>query len=149
VHSRSDYPEKIIFWCFRHPDRLLNDIQAVGFRPSAVRASRPHRQGIPVRWTTLVAIVAIWNALFLLDGFVPWSAPKSPGPFVLLAICIVFAGALALQRSATVQSWVMKPGRSVTEIASAVTLVQVISGLMLIGFTLFHFLGPTEFPAPR
>lgn len=144
VHSRTDYPETIIFWCFGNPDNLLNDIQAVGFRPRGAWASRPHRRGIPVRWTAVVALVIVWNALFILDGFVPWNAPKPPGPFVLLAIGILFAGALALQRSKTVQSWVMKPGRSVAEITSVVMLVQVISGFMLIGFSLFHFLDPAR-----
>ena len=141
LHSRSDYPDKIVFWCFRKPERLLDEIRVAGFLPQASRTALRNRTGIPVRWTPIISIVVAWNMLFLLDGFVPWNPPKAPGPFVLLAVALVFAAAFASQRSETVQAWVLKPGRSVTEITPALLVLQLVSGFMLIGLILFSFFG--------
>ncbi len=35
VHTVQSYPEKIIFWCFGSPKRLIERITNLGFRPSA------------------------------------------------------------------------------------------------------------------
>jgi hypothetical protein len=141
LHSRSDYPEKIVFWCFRRPERLLDEIRAAGFLPQASETALRSSVGLPVRWTAIIAIVVAWNTLFLLDGSAPWNPPKIPGPFVILAVALAFVAALALQRSEAVQAWALKPGRSVTEIAPALLVLQLVSGLMLIGLILFSFVG--------
>jgi len=141
LHSRSDYPEEIIFWCFRDPEILANDIRRVGFQPRVIRRIPREPRGIPVRWTTIVAVIVIWNVLFVLDGFVPWASPKPPGPFVFLAIALMLAASLAMQRSPIVQAWVLKPGRSPTEIKPALRVVAVVSGLMLLGLALFSLFG--------
>ena len=60
---------------------------------------------------------------------------------MLLPVALVFAAAFALQRSETVQAWVLKPGRSVTEITPALLVLQLVSGFMLIGLILFSFFG--------
>jgi len=144
VHSRSDYPETIIFWCLSNPTTLLHDIEAAGFIARTSPTGQPQRRGrgFPVRWVAVVAIVAMWNVLFLFDGFVPWNPPKPPGPFVLLALGLLLTGTFALQVSPRVQALVMRPGRPVSEIAPVVTLLQVISAFLLIIFTLLHFFGP-------
>lgn len=115
-----------------------------GFGTRSVQPSVPpneSRPGFPVRWTAVVVFVTVWNLLLALDGFVPWREPKPPGPFVLLALGTAFVGALVLRRSPIVQRLVMKPGRSVNEIAHALILLQVIFGFLLIGFGLFSVLG--------
>src|SRR5262252_11166029 len=141
LHSRSDYPEQIIFSCLRNPERLLDDIRLAGFQPRATQTSRVRSRGMPVRWPPIIAMVVAWNVLFLLD-FVAWEPPKRPGPFALVAVGLLLAAAFAVQRSATVQTWVMKPGRSVTEIAPVLRVVQVISGFLLVGWSLFSFTAP-------
>jgi hypothetical protein len=134
VHTRADYPKTIVFWCFGNPAKLLEDIKAAGFHPRAPRTSEPRRDGIPVRWTSVAAVVVLWNVLFLLDGSVPWNQPKPPGAFVFLAFAMVFAGSLALRKSPAVQAWVMKPGRPVQEIAPVLNILTVISAFLLIVF---------------
>lgn len=86
VHSNPNYPSKIVFWCFRDPEGLIEDIRQVGFLPRSSPARATTREGIPVRWSVIIVLSAVWNILFLLDGFVPWNLPKSPGPLVLLAL---------------------------------------------------------------
>jgi hypothetical protein len=139
VHSRSDYPRNVIFWCLKNPAGILADIERAGFMPRAPRSSQPRRDGIPVRWTSVAAVVVFWNVLFLLDGAVPWNPPKPPGAFVFVALGILCAGSFAIERSPAVQAWLMKPGRSVSEIAPVVNLMKVVSAFLLIAFTLSRF----------
>jgi len=94
LHSRSDYPEQIIFSCLRNPERLLDDIRLAGFQPRATQTSRVRSRGMPVRWPPIIAMVVAWNVLFLLD-FVAWEPPKRLGPFALVAVGLLLAAALA------------------------------------------------------
>ena len=142
VHTRPDYPTKIIFWSFRDPERVVGDIRLAGFFPAASSAAVLQRSGMPFRWNVVILLVIVWNILFLLDGFVPWREPKPPGPFVQLALILVFSSAVATQRSKKVQALVLQPGRSIREVRPVVILLQVVSGFMLVGFTLLRLLDP-------
>ena len=46
---------------------------------------------MPIRWSFILLLVLVWNALFLLAGFVPWKEPQAPGPLVLLVLALVFS----------------------------------------------------------
>jgi hypothetical protein len=140
IHTRDDYPAKMIFWCLA-PERLIRNIQALGFRPQAPMAAVPKKDGIPFRWSVLVAMLVLWNALFVLDGFVPWRQPKGPGIFVLIALLMLFVASVAAARSERFQALVLKPGRSVAEIRPVLTLVQFISGVGLFAFAAQHLAG--------
>jgi len=138
VHTVQSYPEKIIFWCFGSPKRLIERITNLGFRPSALRSQVPHRDGMAFRWSFVILLVVAWNALFLLDGFVPWKVPKGPGPYTILAVALLFLTALSLNLSSRFQAWVLKPGRSISEVRAVVILVLVVSAIMLIVFGAQH-----------
>jgi hypothetical protein len=138
IHTVPSYPDKIIFWCFGSPKRLIERITALGFQPRASRADVPQRDGMAFRWSFLILLVVIWNALFVLDGYVPWKEPKGPGPYTLLAVALLFLMAVALNRSSRFQSLVLKPGRSITEVRSVALLVLAVSAIMLIAFGAQH-----------
>jgi hypothetical protein len=63
-HNVSDYPEKIIFFCFGNPDNLLAKIKGTGFLPTADPSQAIKRKGFAFRWPAIIAIILIWNALF-------------------------------------------------------------------------------------
>jgi hypothetical protein len=140
VHARTDYAAKIIFWSFRDPDRIIEDIRRSGFSPNASPATVRARSGMPFRWSAVILFVVAWNVLFLLDRFGGWNGPQSPGVFALLALALVFSTTIAVQRSARVQGWILQPGRSITEVRPFIGLLQMVTGFMLIGFSLFRFL---------
>jgi hypothetical protein len=135
IHTVQSYPEKMIFWCFGSPEGLIRQIADLGFRPSASVAQMRHRDGIAFRWLFVFLVVAVWNALFLADGFVPWQQPKGPGLYTLLAIVLLFLTAVGLNVSKPFQSWALKPGRSVSEIRALAILVLVVSAILLVTFT--------------
>ena len=138
VHTVQSYPEKIVFWCFGSPQRLIQRITDLGFRPRASRAQVPHRDGMAFRWSFIILVLVVWNALFLLDGFVPWKEPKGPGPYTLLAVALLFLTALALNFSRWFQARALKPGRSISEVRAVVLLVLAVSAIMLIAFGAQH-----------
>jgi hypothetical protein len=90
------------------------------------------------RWSFLVLLIVVWNALFLFDGFVPWSKPTGPGPFTLLAVALLCLTALGLNFSDKFQGLALKPGRSISEVRSVVLLVLLVSSIMLIVFAVQH-----------
>src|SRR5258708_364983 len=79
VHARPDYPAKIIFWCFGNPEALIGEIHETGFLPTAPANSETKWRGVPVRWTTILFLILIWNGLFLLDDAVSRSLMDRPG----------------------------------------------------------------------
>jgi hypothetical protein len=141
VHTVHDYPEKIIFWCFGSPMHLIERITALGFQPRGSRAQLPQRHGIAFRWSFVVLVILIWNALFLLDGYVPWKAPKGPGVFTIAAIGLLFLAALGLNFARTFQAIALKPGRSIGEVRSVALLVLAVSAIMLLVFSAHYVAG--------
>ena len=140
VHKRTDYPATVIFWPLRNPHRVIEDIRLAGFLPAASLPTVGKRSGMPFRWVAVMMFVLVWNGLFLLDGFVPWNEPRLLGPFVQLALALVFAFTVAVQRSTIVQGWLLKPGRSILEVRPFVILLQVVSGFMFVGVTVFRLI---------
>jgi len=131
VHARTDCPSTIVFRSIDSPGRLIAKIRAAGFVPSAPPAVAPGPSGAPVRWSVLVVAIIVWNALLLADGFVVWRAPKAPGPLTFLALVLLLLGASSIKVSSAARRWVLKPGRSVEEIAGILSLLQLLAGLML------------------
>ncbi len=136
VHSRSDYPQNFVFWNLAGPEPVLRGIREAGFSPSAQAADVPARLGIPVRWSIIIGIVVVWNGLFLLGFNRSHGVNPVPGPFILLALFLVLTFSLATLWSPAVQKLVLKPGRQIGEIRGVVALFAVISGFMLVIFSI-------------
>ena len=131
VHAHPDYPSGFIFWCLWNPARLIERIRQAGFVPAAPPTA-PVNRGNPVRWSFIIALFVVWNALFILGGFWPGTPPpEKPGAFVLLALAVLLFASLATERSPAFQQWVLKPGRSVGEIRPVLRLIQLVSAFVL------------------
>jgi hypothetical protein len=134
-HNCEDYPAKMVFHSTGNRDVLLSQIRKTGF-VCAGTAGRTVR-GHPLRWVAIILLVALWNGLFALDhARHDWQLQHQIGPFSGVAVALLFLVALALPKSAELQQFVLKPGRSFKEIQSFVRLLQLISGLLTIGAAL-------------
>lgn len=136
VHNNSKYPKKMIFWCL-NPRGLIERIEGVGFKPSATTTLVRH-EAMAFRWSFIVAVVVIWNGLFLLDGQIPWQGPHSPGPLAVVALAAVFLLSITLSRSPTLKSIALKPGRTISEVMPMVRLIQFVTGFLLVIFAFQH-----------
>lgn len=130
VHSRSDYPTKIMFLCF-NPESLIKRILRAGFAPTAPPAARVRWRGVPIRWSALIVLILVWNALFRL--------PIRSIPPSLIALSLAILVCWAIRVSPEVQRLVLSDGHSVSEIKPHLLLVQFISGLLLVLFTLLLY----------
>jgi len=130
VHTNPSYPEEIVFWSFSR--RLIHQVQAVGFRPRAKLTSVPERNGIPMRWSFIIAWLVLWNALILVDQSVLGKASRGFGVFSLLAMAMLFLTSVGVSRSSQFQSLALKPGRSASEIRPLLLLLQFIGAVGLV-----------------
>jgi hypothetical protein len=134
VHARQDYPPKIIFWYLGNPETILRAIHEIGFVPTAPAGSEIKWRGIPVRWTTILLFILAWNGLFLLGGAVPRILVKRPELFSLIPLFFAFAISWRTKTSPRLQKMILREGRSVNEIKAFLSLVQIVSGILLVAF---------------
>ena len=140
IHNISEYPKKIIFWSFSNPESIIIKIQETGFLPSADPSKIPPNIGIPVKWQAIVLIVALWNILLFADmGGFPQPGFK-PGSFTLLALFLLFIGSISIWKSFWLQSMILKPGRSPSEIKAWLNLLALVSGLLLVIMSIINMI---------
>jgi hypothetical protein len=131
-HVNPDLPRRLIFWSFGGAQKLLHDIQQTGFAPAARRDDR--RAGVPIRLIAIIVGILLWNAAFML------TVPRTPTdalpigtlPFLALA----FAVALAIPRSRRLQGLILREGRHVGEIVPFLRLLTLVTGLLLVIFSI-------------
>ncbi len=136
IHINPACPDKVIFYSFVGRDRLLQEIERVGFVPSASAADLPERRGIPWRWAFLIACLVVWNVLFFLDGS-PWER-HALGGGAIAAAAAAFLTSLALMFLPAMQSLALKPDRSIDEVLPTVRFFALIAGVMLFSLAFEH-----------
>jgi len=125
VHANPRYPSRIVFVGFQSPERLIDRMRQAGFVPAQPDRRTPRRPGLPIRGGVVLLLVAAGAVLFLLDRLLPWRLSLP------LALALLYAAASALPLSTRLQSWLLKPDRSVDEIAFPLKLFRLASGLVL------------------
>lgn len=132
-HNRNDYPEKIIFWCVGNRDGVLTEITKSGFLPSGHPVQRA--AGFPLKWSVVLVVIVLWNVLFMLDDAgQSESRAHVPGAFAILALLLLFGLATAVRVSQPVQRVILREGHDVGEIKAFLVLLQLVAGLLSIGF---------------
>lgn len=134
-HNRSDYPEKIVFWYLGSVAEVLAQIQQCGFVASGKIGTRA--SGFPIKWLVVIAVIAIWNVLFLLDGSFSSGAHKQPGGLAIVALLLLFGISTSVQASPRIQRLVLRDGHQVGEIKAFLVLLQIVSGIMSLVFGIF------------
>jgi hypothetical protein len=131
-HNRSDYPEKVIFWCVQDRERTLAQIHQSGFLPKGQAGARA--AGFPIRWSVVVVLAVLWNAFFMLDSALSSAQWRGSGPFVLVALLLVLGFATWVQVSKPLQHLVLRKDHYVGEITAFLRLLQVVCGISSVVF---------------
>jgi len=132
VHSRNDYPERMIFWCMGNREHVLAELDRVGFRPSGHAA--PRAAGFPFRWSLVIAAILLWNLFIFLDRPFDKSPTGRPGFGALSALAVMFGLSVATLASTCVQGLVLREGHAIGEVKSFLWLLAVIAGLLTLFF---------------
>jgi hypothetical protein len=131
-HVNPELPRRIIFWSLGNARKLLGEIHRTGFVSSAEHVDS--RAGVPVRLLTVALGILLWNAAFALSA-----APSSgsvPTMSTLLPLVLTFAVALTIPRSQRLQTLILRPGRHVGEIMPFLRLLALVTGLLLVIFSI-------------
>jgi hypothetical protein len=131
-HNRRDYPKNMIFWCMGRRSAVLEEIASTGFRPSGQPIERS--SGFPLRWSAVLMALVLWNGLFFLDRALAGWRPQPPGFFSFIALVLVFCAATATRTSTAFQRVVLREGHEIAEIKSFLVLLQIVTGIMSVGF---------------
>lgn len=136
-HCKAQYPERVIFYPLIGRDYLLEAIRRAGFAVGTP-ATRV-RRGFPMRIPAILVVVLLWNALLLLDRSSSNASTSASGPYTLTALAGLFALATLLPKSERLQEFFMRDEHDVGEISSLLSLIQLVTGLLLLAFGFTYF----------
>jgi len=148
-HKVSKYKDKVIFWTFKNPNVVIRQIQQTGFLDNTSNVDKEideeiiekqKQGGFPVKIPFAIAVVVIWNILFLFD-FLGFSNGNSEGmPFgngVKMALGFVLIVSILTLISKGFRKIVLKEGRELKDISRFLYFIIFITGFMLLNLTVF------------
>ena len=143
-HNSPEVPHRIYIGAFPFGVGGLKEfIARAEFRPSAPPATDRWRQPMAWRLGFLVWWAIGWNALFLLDRAYPrllhthsGREVDIPGPWAAVATGLTACLGIAGELSPTVRKWMVKPGRSFSEIRLLTRFVSFIAGVLSLALML-------------
>jgi hypothetical protein len=151
-HTSPSCSAKFLISGTKPADKIIAEIEAIGFHPSANPQDAFNREGSALRRKASVIGVLIWNLLFL-SSYIPKTfgvnVPQvfpirtilGPGP--LIAISLVFTLSIAARYIPIVQKLILKPGRDIGEISSGFDLLTQIMAMFLCESIAFALFGKT------
>ncbi len=149
-HKVSKYKDNIVFWTFSNPNELIKKIEETGFLTNATsvntdlneRITKAYSQGgFPVKTTAAIAILVIWNALFLIDfhNFFSEDNTGSPlGPGSQLALGFILLTCILLLTLEPMRQLILKEGRTIDDIKKFTFFIMLICGFMLLASILTY-----------
>lgn len=153
IHHRIEkYSSEVIFWTFKNPAAVINEIRKTGFLDNIqaeISAAdleiimRQNQGGFPIKKSAAIFYVVLWNALFLSDiipFFLQDKQERFPiGRSIQLALAIVFVSAVLTLISAKFRSLILKEGRELDDIKKFIYLLLFVSGMLFLQFSIMNF----------
>ena len=148
IHRIPEYNDRIIFWTFKNPESVIQEIRKTGFLSKNDTAftekdkeiiARQKQGGIALKKTFLITAFVLWNGLFLVDLikiFTGSVAPKTVGYGIKSALGLAFLTALLLLFVKPFQDLALKEGRKIDSLKPALYMILVITGIMFLTVSL-------------
>jgi hypothetical protein len=148
-HRIANYNSKVIFWTFKDPSTVVNQIKQTGFLENidsnisdteALIIKQQQVGGFPIKKSVTIGVIVLWNILFLSD-FITFSTsdkkgiPLGNGATIALA-SLFFISVLSLI-SKDFCKLILKEGKTIKDINKFLYLLIFISGFMLISILTF------------
>jgi hypothetical protein len=138
------YKNHVVFWTFGSASSLINKIEDTGFLTNTdpieteldqhITASQKSG-GFPLKLSAGIAIIAIWNILFIMDFqnvFGESGNGSSFGIGIQLALGFVLLTSILLLTFEPVRKLLLKKGRSINDIKTFLFFLMFICGFMLL-----------------
>ena len=145
-HTVKNYKQKVIFWTFKNPNKVINQIELTGFLSNTEEISVKEEKefsdyqskgGFPIRKWVGILIIAIWNVLFFYD-FYNFSEEKMPlGKGAQTATGFIFISCLLILLLEPVRNLVLKEGRKLEDIRKLLLFIMLITGIMFLQISTF------------
>jgi len=149
-HTVSKYKDNVVFWTFGSPTEIIKKIEQTGFLTNrtpvtaelAESITKVQSQGgFPLKRTAVIAIVVIWNLLFLIDFQNFFEGNKAGSPLGLgaqLALGFILLTCILLLTLEPVRRLILKEGRNIEDIKKFIFFIMFICGFMLLATILTH-----------
>lgn len=151
-HRIESYNPKVIFWTFKDPSFVINEIKKVGFLDNINSKisfadteiiKRQQQGGFPIKKPVAIIFTVLWNVLFLSD-FLPFFLQNRKegipiGNGVRMAIGLLFIASVLTLISDNFRKIILKEGRDFNDIKKFVYFIILISGVMLLTLTTINF----------
>lgn len=149
-HRVDSYNQNVIFWTFKDPSVVINQIMQVGFlnksydnnltdEPSVIEQQK--KGGFPIKKSVAIGIIVVWNMLLLFDvlRFVPSDGKGTIlGVGAITAVLgILFMAVLSLL-SKGFSKLILKEGRSASDINKFLYLLIFVCCFILFQMFLFR-----------
>ena len=151
-HRVENYNPKVIFWTFKDPVFVINEIKKVGFLDNINSnvsladtdiIKRQEQGGFPIKISVAVIFIVVWNLLFLSD-VIPFSLQNKKegnpiGNGIKMAIALLLVTSILALVSDAFRKIILKEGREFNDIKKFVYFTILISGFMLLCLTIINF----------
>ena len=147
-HRISNYKEKVIFWTFKNPQEVINEIRKTGFLDNMSSdisidderiLAKQKQGGFPIKKNFAIGAVVLWNILFALDFYKFFSNSNEGIPIgngIKTAIGLLLGTALITLFSKSFQNLILKEGRELDDIKKILYMIIGISCFMLLNLML-------------
>ncbi|MBB6498359.1 hypothetical protein [Pedobacter cryoconitis] len=149
-HNVPGYNDNVVFWTFSSPNEIIKKIEATGFLTNTIplpadleeRITKTQSQGgFPLKTSAAIAIVVIWNILFLIN-FQNFFGESKVGPHLglgpQLALGFMLLTCALLLTFEPARRLILKEGRTVDEIKKFIFFIMFICGFILLITVLVH-----------
>lgn len=149
IHRIEKYNQDVIFWTFKNPNHVLNEIEKTGFLNNTDGnlsdsdleiIKRQNQGGFPIKKPVVIFFVIVWN-LLLLSAFIPSFLNSNPTGFhfgigVNIALGLVFLTSILLVISKNFRKLILKEGREFEDIKKFIYFIILLSGMLSLSFAL-------------
>jgi len=144
-HNVQNYKSEVIFWTTGNTAALISRIEQTGFLnntkplPYGMDEEITKRQlsgGFPLKTSAAIAIVIIWNILFLNDFLKIFNGSSKISPLGIgaqAALAFIFLTGLAMLINEPIRNLILKPGRTIEDVKAFIYILMFISGMMFLG----------------
>lgn len=149
-HNVANYDEKVVFWTFDNPKRVIYNIKKIGFFPIENAINNPENAtnnpenelilkqqkqlGSPFKKTTLFLVIIFWNIIFgffILKSFLGIEIDFTFFTAVKFAIGLVFIFGILALKSKSFQKIILKKNREIEDVKSVIYFLLGVSGFIL------------------